>query len=117
MKILLVEDHPGLAEISCRLLRDLHGHEVRLASTGAEAIAAAGGEVPDLVLIDLNLPDMSGYDIARRLRQDAAFDATVLVAVTGFGSMVDPDFAKEVGIDAHFRKPMDFDVLEDLKRA
>lgn len=116
MKILLVEDHPGLAEISCRLLRDLYGHEVRLAPTGGEALAAAGAEVPDLVLIDLNLPDMNGYEIARRLRQDPAFDRTVLVAVSGFGNVVDDDRAKEVGIDAHFRKPMDFDVLDQLKR-
>lgn len=117
MKILLVEDHPGLAEISCRLLRDLHGHDVHLAPTGAQALEAASAEVPDLVLIDLNLPDMSGYDIARQLRKDPSFDRTVLVAVTGFGNIVDPEFAKEVGIDAHFRKPMDFEVLEELKRA
>lgn len=116
MKILLVEDHPGVAEISCRMLRDLHGHEVELAMTGKEALEAAGSALPDLVLIDLNLPDMSGYDVARQLRTDPAFDRTVLVAVTGFGSFVDDDYAKQMGIDAHFRKPMDFDVLEDLKR-
>ncbi len=117
MKILLVEDHPALAEISCRLLRELHGHEVRMAATGAGALAAAREETPDLVLIDLNLPDMNGYEIARQLRQDPAFERTVLVAVTGFGSVVDPDHAREAGIDAHFRKPMDFDVLDELKRA
>jgi CheY-like chemotaxis protein len=116
MKILLVEDHPGVAEISCRILRDLHGHEVELAMTGKAALEAANAAVPDLVLIDLNLPDISGYEVARRLRTDTAFDHTVLVAVTGFGSFVDDDHAKKMGIDAHFRKPMDFDLLEDLKR-
>lgn len=116
MKILLVEDHPGLAEISCRLLRDLYGHEVEVAATGAEALAAAGAAVPDLVLIDLNLPDMSGYDIARGLRQDPGFDRTLLVAVTGFGNVVDEERAAAAGLDAHFRKPMDFDVLDQLKR-
>ena len=117
MKILLVEDHPALAEISCRLLRDLHGHEVSLAATGAEALAAAGLAIPDLVLVDLNLPDMTGYEIAKRLRRDPRFDRTVLVAVTGFGSVVDDEHAREAGIDAHFRKPMDFDVLDELRRA
>lgn len=116
MKILLVEDHAGLAEISSRLLRELYGHEVRMAATGAEALRAASSAVPDLVLIDLNLPDMSGYDVARSLRADPGFDHTVLVAVTGFGTFVDDEHAKLMGLDAYFRKPMDFEVLDQLKR-
>jgi DNA-binding response OmpR family regulator len=117
VKILLIEDHPGVAEISCRVLRELYGHEVRLATTGAEALKEAAAEVPDLVLVDLNLPDMSGYEVAQKLRGERRFDRTVVVAVTGFGSFVDDHHARQMGIDAHFRKPMDFEVLEDLKRA
>jgi DNA-binding response OmpR family regulator len=116
MKILLVEDHPDVAELSCRVMREIYGHEVRWAETGAQALRAASSEIPELVLIDLNLPDMSGFDVARKLRSDSAFDHTLLVAVTGFGTFVNDDLAKEAGLDAFFRKPLDFDVLEDLER-
>lgn len=116
MKILLVEDHPGVAEMSCRVLRELYGHEVRWADTGAKALKAASSEKPELVLIDLNLPDMTGFEVARTLRSNPAFEQTVLVAVTGFGTFVTDEIAKEAGLDAFFRKPLDFDVLEELKR-
>jgi CheY-like chemotaxis protein len=111
MKILVVEDYRDLAEISCRVLRDLYGHEVRMADTGVKALQAAGAEVPDLVLVDIKLPDMSGYDIARRLRANPGFDHTLLVALTGYGVGVDDDYAREIGFDASFRKPIDFDLL------
>lgn len=116
MKILLVEDHPDVAELSCRVMREIYGHEVRWAETGAQALQVASAETPELVLIDLNLPDMSGFEVARKLRSDPAFDHTPLVAVTGFGTLVNDEIAKEAGLDAFFRKPLDFDVLEHLKR-
>jgi CheY-like chemotaxis protein len=117
MKILLVEDHPAVADITCDLLRDLHEHEVVHATTGAEALAALEHMTPDLVLLDVNLPDVSGYEVAMRMRRDPRWSSTVLVALTGFGNDVDPSLAKEAGIDAHFRKPMDFDLLPTIKRA
>jgi DNA-binding response OmpR family regulator len=116
MKILVVEDHLDLADMTCRVLRDVYGHEVGMADTGAKALQAARTEVPDLVLIDINLPDMSGYDVARNLRSNPDFDRTLLVAVTGFGNLINPEFAKDVGLDAIFQKPLDFDVLEHLER-
>lgn len=116
MKILLVEDHPGVAEMSSRVLRELYGHEVHWAETGAQALKAASLEKPELVLIDLNLPDMSGFEVARTLRSNPVFDHTLLVAVTGFGTFVNDEMAKEAGLDAFFRKPLDFDMLEHLKR-
>jgi DNA-binding response OmpR family regulator len=116
MKILLVEDHAEVADLTCRVLREVYGHEVRMADTGAKALLAASTEVPDLMLIDINLPDMSGYDIARNLRADPEFDRTLMVAVTGFGTLIDAGYAKSVGLDAIFRKPLDFDVLEHLER-
>lgn len=116
MKILVVEDHPELAEISCRLLREVHGHDVRKAENGFSALQAANAEIPDLVLIDINLPDMSGYDIARKLRSDPGFDRTLLVAITGFGYFVEDGFARAMGLDACFLKPLDFDLLEQVER-
>lgn len=116
MKILLVEDHPALADISCRLLRDHYGHQVRMAENGAMALQAASVEVPDLMLIDIHLPDMSGFDIARTIRSDPDFDRTLLVAVTA-ANCVEEDFARAMGLDACFRKPLDFGILEHLKRA
>lgn len=116
MRILLVEDHAAVALISRNLLHEVHGHEVEHAATGAAALASMATFRPDLVLLDLNLPDTNGYEVARRVRADPAWDAVVLVAVTGFGLEVDPAEAEAAGIDAHFRKPMDFDLLPGLRR-
>jgi CheY-like chemotaxis protein len=117
LKILLIEDHPGLSEISCSLLRDVHGHEVHHAATGEAALEQAGRITPDVVLLDLNLPDIHGYQLAERLRRLPHLDDTVVVALTGFGNAVDPEHAATVGIDVHFRKPMEFDLLEEIVAA
>src|SRR5829696_1144343 len=117
MKILLVEDHSAVARISCDLLRDVHGHVVEHADTGGKALTAAVAMLPDMILIDLNLPDMSGYELAARLRSRSEFQHTKLIALTGFGSVVDDELAATVGIDAHFRKPMDFELLPQIDRA
>jgi CheY-like chemotaxis protein len=117
MKILLVEDHPGLAKISCHLLRDIHGHDVEHVTTGEAALAALAKSVPDMVLLDLSLPDMHGYRVAEQLRKQPHFDRTILVALTGFGITGDAERSAAVGIDAHFRKPMDFNVLPEIRRS
>ena len=116
MKVLLVEDHPSLARISCDLLRDVHGHDVVHAATGAEAEALAESFGPEIVVIDLNLPDMTGYELAQRLRGRPQFADTVLVALTGFGNVVNAEHAQRAGFDAQYRKPMDFEELPRLKR-
>lgn len=116
MKILLVEDHPALAEISCRLLRDVHDHQVLHVATGAAAVAAGQTFVPDIVLIDLNLPDTTGYELARQLRADPRFASTSILAVTAFSNPAHDDLAKAAGFDAFFRKPMDFEILEQFRR-
>jgi len=116
MKILLVEDHPAVAEISCSQLRELHDHEVVHAATGAAALAAMAEFSPDIVLLDLHLPDMTGYDVAARIRAHAEWNAVILVAITGFGSELSPRRVADVDVDAHFRKPMDFDALPHIRR-
>lgn len=116
MKILLVEDHPGLAKVSCQLLRDGHGHEVEHVTTGQAALAALAQNVPDMILLDLSLPDMHGYSLAEQLRSQRHFDRVPIVALTGYGMTGDADRSAAVGIDAHFRKPMDFGVLAEIRR-
>lgn len=117
MNILVVEDHASVADITCSLLREVHDHQVTHAGTGEAALAALENLKPDLVLLDVNLPDISGYEVALRMRRNPQWQSTILVAVTGFGSEVDPILAREAGIDAHFRKPMDFELLPTIKRA
>ena len=87
------------------------------AATGAAALAALKTFEPEVVLLDIHLPDMLGYAVAREMRADPERDGVVIVALTGFGSQVSPSLAAAVGIDAHFRKPMDFDLLPTLKRS
>lgn len=116
MKVLLVEDHAGLAMISCYALREIHGHEVQHALTAGAALKVLETDVPDIVLLDLNLPDMHGYEVAQRMRRQPRFDQTIIVALSGIGDSVDPRQAAEAGIDAYYRKPMDFAELETIKR-
>ncbi len=111
MTVLLVEDHPGLAKISCDVLRDFFGHQVEHAANGAKAFTAAMRSIPDLILLDLNLPDMHGYRLAEKLRAQRCLDHTLIVALTGHGITGNPMLSKAVGIDAHYRKPMDFGEL------
>ena len=116
MKILLVEDHAALADMSRRLLADVYEHEVTHATCGRDALACAQTCQPDLALIDINLPDMDGYELAERIRRNPALENTVLVALTGWGNLMDGDRAQSAGFDAQFRKPMDFEMLPKLKR-
>ncbi len=116
MKVLLIEDHDGLAKISCDLLRNLHGYEVEHAKTAQAGLEAAIRFQPDLILLDLSLPDMHGYRLAEKLRADPRFEQTILVALTGYGMTGDSELSRAAGIDAHYRKPMDFGELQHIKR-
>ena len=87
-----------------------------MAETGATALQAASAEVPDLVLLDIDLPDMSGYEVARKLRFEPELDRTLLVAVTGYACFVEDTFSRAMGLDACFRKPMNFDEIARLRR-
>lgn len=111
MKILLVEDHVSVADSTVMLLR-LLGHEVRHAKTGQEAISAATDSAPDVMLVDIGLPDMTGHDVARKLRSMPEFDRKViLIALTGYDCA---EKAKQSGFDHYYKKPMDLDILPNL---
>jgi signal transduction histidine kinase/DNA-binding response OmpR family regulator len=105
-RVLLVEDNPDGAETLSTLLR-LAGHEVRVASDGPAAVAAAAEYRPDVAVVDIGLPGMDGYEVARRLRADPATRRAVLVAATGYGRDDDRRRAAEAGFDHHMVKPVD----------
>ena len=112
-RVLIIEDNVDGAE-SLAMLLGLTGHRVSVAHSGGEGIVAAFRDRPDIVLLDIGLPDMTGYEVARRLRADRSLDATVLVAMTGWGSQEDKEKAALSGFDHHLTKPVAPADLEKL---
>jgi PAS domain S-box-containing protein len=115
-RVLVVDDSRDIAETLAMLLED-SGHQVRTAHSGPEALAMVREVVPELILLDIGLPGMDGYEVARRLREDQATRAVRLVALTGYGQASDRERASQAGFDAHFVKPVDLDVLEAFVNA
>ena len=108
-RILLIEDHPELGAVTAEMLR-LKGQEVLLVRTGGEGIAQAKEASPDVVICDLNLPDITGREVARRLRTEAA-SGTVLVGLSAY----DPEVVRQEGGDAfdlYLSKPLNWEKLE-----
>jgi PAS domain S-box-containing protein len=110
-RVLLVDDNRDLAESLAALLRS-DGHEVSIAPDGPAALRMVQAQEPDLALIDIGLPGMSGYEVAQRLR--AMGCVARLVAVTGFGGAEERERSQEAGFDAYFVKPIDPDALDRL---
>lgn len=101
------------AESLAMLLR-LDGHEVRVAHDGPGALAAAEADAPDLVFLDIGMPVMNGFDVARRLRQRPGPERMLLVAMTGWGQEEDRRRSREAGFDHHLVKPAEPEVLHQL---
>ena len=99
---------------SLALLLRLQGHEVRTAYDGPTALETAETFRPEVVLLDIGLPRMDGYEVARRLREQVGLQKTLLVAVTGYGQEEDRRRAEAAGFDAHLVKPADLAVLQRL---
>jgi PAS domain S-box-containing protein len=112
-RILVVDDNEDAAETLTTLL-GLSGHDTRSAHDGAQALEAARAFAPDLVFLDLGLPDMSGYEVAERLRADRALEGVVLVALTGWGADEDKQRTRAAGFDLHLTKPVDLSAVEDV---
>jgi PAS domain S-box-containing protein len=115
-RVLVVEDNLDSATALAELLR-LWGHEVRVAHDGPAGVAEAGVFAPDVVLLDIGLPAMDGYEVALTLRADPAFAATRLYALTGYGQEQDHRRSRDVGIDRHITKPIDLAALRELLAA
>ena len=107
-KILLVEDHEELWTFLSRRLRR-RGFEVVLAHNGAQALEQVGAETPDLMLLDMDLPIMDGWTVARTLRQRA--DTIPIIALTAHAMTGDRAKALEAGCDEYHSKPVDFELL------
>ena len=110
-RVLVVDDNVDAAESIGMILR-VAGYDVRCVHDGHSALDAANAYLPDVVVLDIGLPGMSGYDVARQLRQRPEFRRTPLVAVTGYGQEDDRLRSREAGIDYHLTKPVDPDALQ-----
>lgn len=112
-RILVVDDNADAAASLALLLRML-GHEVHIAHSGAEALPLAERIKPQIALLDIGLPGMSGYMLATQIRNEAWGTGVTLIAITAWGSDEDKRKAKIAGFDYHFTKPMDFASLEGI---
>jgi PAS domain S-box-containing protein len=113
LRILIVEDNQDAATSLATML-DLWGHEVRTAFDGQAALAAAESFKPDVIISDLGLPGMDGYELARRLRVQPTFGQVVLIALSGYGRDEDKHRSLQAGFDHHQVKPLNIAWLFDL---
>jgi CheY-like chemotaxis protein len=111
-RVLIVDDNIDGAESMAIRLR-LTEHEVRIVNDGPSAIEAATAFKPEVVVLDIGLPGMDGYEVARQLRRDPMLSRSLFIALTGYGQEQDRDRAREAGFDIHFTKPIDFDTFVD----
>jgi len=113
LRVLVVEDHEDTAASTAMVLR-LYGHDVHVASDGRMALQLMSDHSPDVVLLDLGLPKMDGWEVAKQIRNQATYKRPLLVAVSGYGREADRLRSSEAGIDLHLVKPIDPDQLKDL---
>jgi CheY-like chemotaxis protein len=111
--VLVVDDNVDAATSFATLLQ-VGGHDVRTVHSGLEALSTARSFKPEVVFLDIGLPGMSGYEVAKQLRVGPSFKSTVLVAVTGWGSEEHKRQAKEAGFDFHLTKPVDAALIENI---
>jgi CheY-like chemotaxis protein len=110
MKILVVDDNVDSAE-SLALLLSMGGHEAHVAHDGPAAVDAAARLRPDVMLLDIGLPMMDGFEVCRRVRQEPWGQQMAMVALTGFGQDRDRAESASAGFDRHMVKPIDYDAL------
>lgn len=113
-RVLVVDDHPGTTEALSMLLH-LLGHQPSVVHCGADALIAARSLDPHLVMLDISLPDMTGYDVARALRDERG-RRSFIAAATGWGRSSDRERTAQAGFDWHLTKPFDLSAILDLLR-
>jgi PAS domain S-box-containing protein len=116
LRVLVVDDNLDAADSLAALL-DILGHTTMVAHDGIEGLEAARAFVPDLVLLDIGLPGMSGYEVAREIRRSPALREVMLVALTGWGAPGDQQQSQEAGFNQHLTKPVSLEVLEQALAA
>jgi len=112
-RILIVDDNADAVTTFASLLK-LMENDVRTAASGPEAIELARQYRPEIVLLDIGLPGMNGYDVAKALRRDLGNGGTLIVAVSGYGAEQDQRRSADAGFDAHFVKPMEISALQEF---
>jgi PAS domain S-box-containing protein len=110
-RILIVDDNVDAANSMAEMLQ-IDGHATEIAYTGGDALSSSFARRPDVVLLDIGLPDMNGYEVAAQMR--AKLHSVQLIALTGYGQTEDIRRASEAGFDAHLIKPVDFDELQRI---
>ena len=106
-----------LAAHAIAILLELEGHTVRTAATAREALSLVGDFGPDVAFLDIGLPDLNGYELARAIRADPRSAKTRLVALTGYGRGPDQELATQAGFDMHLVKPAELEALLGAIRA
>lgn len=112
LRIMIVDDNQDAAE-TMAMLMGLMGHDTRTVHNGPEALELSLGFVPDVILLDIGLPEMDGFEVARRLRLIPAVKEAFLIALTGYGAEEDRRQTKRAGFDEHLTKPADIKLLTD----
>ncbi|MDI1314590.1 ATP-binding protein, partial [Prosthecobacter sp.] len=114
-RILIVDDNEDSA-CSLALLHERRGHETRIAFTGPDAVAAAAEFMPEVIILDIGLPGMNGFEVARRIRAMPGFANALLVAMSGYGSAEDLAEGKRAGFNEYLVKPVDLKKLREWIR-
>jgi two-component system CheB/CheR fusion protein len=109
-RVLIVDDNQDMAQSTAQLLT-LLGHNVQTAYDGPSAVEAARAYRPDVILLDIGLPGMDGFDVAGQVRQQPELKNTVIIAISGYAENVDRTRSREAGFDHHLVKPIDFNTL------
>ncbi len=113
MRVLVVDDNTDVAETIAVLLSHW-GHDVKSAADGPTAVEIAAAQHPDVVLLDIGLPGMSGYEVAEQIRANPALSDTVLVAMTGYGQAEDKKRSRQAGITHHLVKPVEPSLIQKV---
>ena len=113
LRVLVVDDNVDLAESTAMLL-EMDGHTTEVLGNGLAVLETARRFLPDLVLMDLELPGLDGCSVARQLRAEPMLDHALLVALTGWGRDADKRDALDAGFDVHLTKPSSLDALRKL---
>jgi CheY-like chemotaxis protein/two-component sensor histidine kinase len=112
-KVLVVDDNTDAATSMATLI-GMMGHEARAVHSGLDALAMGGGFAPDIIFLDIGMPDLDGYAVARQLRETQWGNAVTLVALTGWGQPDDLTRSRDAGFDAHIVKPIDSKMLSRI---
>ena len=113
LRVLVVDDNHDAAEVLSMLLESI-GVNVQTVNSGPAALAALPGYQPNVILMDIGMPGMNGYEVARRIREQPQYNDIKMIALTGWGQEEDRRQSEDAGFDHHLTKPVDFKLLKEL---